>query len=160
RANRLAVEMDRTGAALREPTAEMRVVQREVVAQGVQERHVRIDIDRDRLAVHDQLDPGPGSSFVLYPRSATRGDARGFYSRGVGMARVAAQRANVAVGAAGAVRSPASHPLSETNHAAGNPRLDARRDDETRRTLPGPEGLQRRPAGLEGSGVREDDLQR
>src|SRR5262249_2029476 len=45
-ADRLAVEMHRAGAALREPAAEVRVVEPDVVAQGIEQRHVRIGIDR------------------------------------------------------------------------------------------------------------------
>src|SRR5262245_165334 len=55
-AHRLAVEMHGTGTALREPAAEMGVVELEIVAQGVQERHVRLGVDRYRLAVDNELD--------------------------------------------------------------------------------------------------------
>ena len=49
-AHRLAVDMHRAGAALREPAAEARPVQREIVAQRIEQRHVGIvDVDRDRL---------------------------------------------------------------------------------------------------------------
>src|SRR5579863_370431 len=43
---RLAVEMHGAGAALAEPTAEMRVVEAEVVAQHVEQRRVGIGLDR------------------------------------------------------------------------------------------------------------------
>jgi hypothetical protein len=47
--------VDRAGAALRQPAAEARAVQREVVAQRIKQRHVGIvDGDPDRLAVHVQ----------------------------------------------------------------------------------------------------------
>src|SRR5262249_50437943 len=47
--------MDRASAALREPAAEARAVQREVVAQRIKQRHVGIvDGDPDRLAVDVQ----------------------------------------------------------------------------------------------------------
>ena len=44
-ADRLAVEMHRAGAALREPAAEMRIVEADVVAQRIEQRHVRIGVD-------------------------------------------------------------------------------------------------------------------
>ena len=50
-ADRLAVEMHRAGAALREAAAEMRVVEADVVTQGIKQRHVRIGIDRMVFAV-------------------------------------------------------------------------------------------------------------
>ncbi len=53
RAHRIAVDVHRAGTALREPTAEARTVQREVVAQSVKQRHIGvIDGDGDRPAVH------------------------------------------------------------------------------------------------------------
>src|SRR5262249_5508624 len=52
---RLAVDVDRAGATLREPTSEARAMQREVVTQRVKQRHVRIvDGDPDRFAVDVQ----------------------------------------------------------------------------------------------------------
>ena len=48
----LAVHVHGAGAALREPAAEFRIVQADVVAQRVEQRHVRIGIDGVRLAVH------------------------------------------------------------------------------------------------------------
>src|SRR2546430_605818 len=50
-ADRLAVEMHRAGAALREAAAEMGVVKADVVTQRVKQRHVRIGIDRMVFAV-------------------------------------------------------------------------------------------------------------
>src|SRR5215831_20591504 len=50
--HRLAVDMYRAGAALTEPAAKARAMQRQVVAERVKERHVGIiDRDRDRLAI-------------------------------------------------------------------------------------------------------------
>jgi len=46
--------MHRAGAALRQPAAEMRIVQAEIVAQRVEQRHVGIDIDLVLLAVDVQ----------------------------------------------------------------------------------------------------------
>src|SRR5262245_20685448 len=54
-ADRLAVEMHRTGAALRKPAAEMWIVEPDVVAQRVEQRHVGIGIDRMDLAVHVEV---------------------------------------------------------------------------------------------------------
>ena len=51
-ADRLAVEMHRAGAALRQAAAEMRIVEADVVAQRIEQRHVRIGIDGVGLAVH------------------------------------------------------------------------------------------------------------
>src|SRR5262249_3903377 len=54
-AHRLAVDVNRAGTALRQPAAEARAVQREVVAQRIKQRHVGIvDGDPNRLAVHVQ----------------------------------------------------------------------------------------------------------
>ena len=53
-ARRLAVEMHRAGAALGESAAEMRVVESEIVAQGIEQRHVGIGIDRVGRAVDVQ----------------------------------------------------------------------------------------------------------
>src|SRR5262249_26992987 len=57
-AHGLPVNVDGAGAALREPTAEMRVVQRELIAQRVEQRHVRIGVDRLDLAVHVEIYSG------------------------------------------------------------------------------------------------------
>src|SRR5271167_4483991 len=53
--------MDRARAALREPTAKMRVVEPDLVAQHVQERRIRCDLDGSRLAV--QLEDDAFSHF-------------------------------------------------------------------------------------------------
>src|SRR5450631_2551490 len=50
-ADRLPVEMYGAGAALRQPAAELRIVEADVVAQGVKQRHVGVSIDRMGLAV-------------------------------------------------------------------------------------------------------------
>ena len=50
RAHRLAVDQHRAGAALREPAAELRAVQLEVVAQDVEQRGVRLDRRRSSAA--------------------------------------------------------------------------------------------------------------
>src|SRR5262249_16006410 len=54
RADRLAIEMHGAGAALREPATEMRIAQSELVTQRIEQRHVRIGIDRMHLAVDVQ----------------------------------------------------------------------------------------------------------
>ena len=51
RANRLPVEMDAAGAALGEAAAEMRIVQPEVVAQRIEQGHVRLGLYGVDLAV-------------------------------------------------------------------------------------------------------------
>src|SRR5262245_45210603 len=66
RADRLSVEMDGAGAALRQAAAEVGVVQANVVAERVQQRHVRIDIDIVVLAVDVQ---GKSLAHVALPRS-------------------------------------------------------------------------------------------
>jgi len=53
---RLAVDVHRAGAALGEAAAEMRVVQSEVIAQRVEQRHVRIGVDRVVVPVHVELE--------------------------------------------------------------------------------------------------------
>src|SRR5581483_6279741 len=72
-AHRLAVEVHGAGAALRQPAAEMRIVQPEIVTQRVKERHVRIGVDRVILAVDVEGDalshgrtglPDIGASFA------------------------------------------------------------------------------------------------
>src|SRR2546422_4460382 len=52
--------MHGAGAALRQPAAEMRVVQRQLIAQRVEQRHVGIGIDRLDLAVHVEICSGHG----------------------------------------------------------------------------------------------------
>jgi len=47
--------MHRAGAALREPAAEVRIVEPDVVAQRIKQRHVGIGIDRMDLAVHVEV---------------------------------------------------------------------------------------------------------
>src|SRR5262245_61590729 len=59
-AHRLAVDVHGASAALRQAAAEMRVVERELVAQGVEQRHVGIGIDRLDLAVHVEGHSGHG----------------------------------------------------------------------------------------------------
>ena len=68
-----AVEMHGAGAALRQPAAELRIVQPDVVAQRVEQRHVRIGVDRVRLAVHVEGYSGHGcmSPDLLDDRVAT-----------------------------------------------------------------------------------------
>ncbi len=51
----MAVDMHGTGAALREPAAEMRIVEAEIVAQRIEQRHVGIGVDRVDLAVHVEI---------------------------------------------------------------------------------------------------------
>ncbi len=51
RARRLAVEMHDAGAALAEPAAEMRIVEIKIAAQSIEQRHVRLGLDRVDLAV-------------------------------------------------------------------------------------------------------------
>src|SRR5262249_590339 len=51
-AHRLAVDVHRAGAALAEPAAEARALERKVVAQCIKERHLRvIDVDRNRAPI-------------------------------------------------------------------------------------------------------------
>src|ERR1700719_5167119 len=52
RPRRSAVDMDGACAALREPTAEMRVAEPELVAQHVKQRRIRGYLDRSRRFVH------------------------------------------------------------------------------------------------------------
>src|SRR5262249_29661698 len=70
-AHRLAVDVHGAGAALRQPAAEMRVVERELVAQRVEQRHVGIGIDRVDLAVHVEGHSGHGCMSPLGCREAT-----------------------------------------------------------------------------------------
>src|ERR1700732_3751486 len=53
-ADRLAVEMHRASAALRQAAAEMRIIQSEIVAQHIKERGVGIDDDVVTLAIDVQ----------------------------------------------------------------------------------------------------------
>jgi len=55
-ADGLAVEMDRCRRRIGQAAAEMRIVQSEIVAQRIEQRHVRIGIDRMGLAVHVELE--------------------------------------------------------------------------------------------------------
>src|SRR5258708_21776969 len=55
--------MHGTRAALRESAAEVRIAHLEVVAQGVQERHVRVGVDGHGLAVDGEFDACHGASF-------------------------------------------------------------------------------------------------
>ena len=50
-----AVDVHGAGAALAEPAAEARALQREVVAQHVEQRGVGIDVDRARLPLTVRL---------------------------------------------------------------------------------------------------------
>src|SRR6266850_602273 len=53
-AHRLTIEMHRAGAALREPAAEMRIVQAELAAQRIEQRHLGLRVHRNALAVHGE----------------------------------------------------------------------------------------------------------
>ena len=55
-ANRLAVDPNRSGAALGEAASEARIFQSEIVAQRIEQRHIRICFNRMRLAIDIQLD--------------------------------------------------------------------------------------------------------
>src|SRR5271155_1657294 len=69
--------MDRAGAALRQATPEARPLQVQVVAQRIEERHVRIvDVDVRRLPVHPQGDRLHDLAPVTSPTTAVR-PARG-----------------------------------------------------------------------------------
>src|SRR5262249_54045179 len=59
-AHGLAVDVHRAGAALRQTAAEMRVVERELVAQRIEQGHVGIGVDRFDLAVHVEVHSGHG----------------------------------------------------------------------------------------------------
>src|SRR6185295_12309292 len=59
-AHRLSVHVHGAGAALREAAAEMRIVEPEIVAQRVEQRHVGIGVDRLNLAVHVEIDSSHG----------------------------------------------------------------------------------------------------
>src|SRR6266850_768196 len=50
-AHRLAVELHRAGAALREPATEVRIVQAKIAAQSVEQRHLGLRVHRNALAV-------------------------------------------------------------------------------------------------------------
>jgi len=66
RADRLSVEMNSAGTALRQAAAEVWVVQTDIVAERVKQRHVRIDIDVVDPAVDAQ---GKSLAHVALPRS-------------------------------------------------------------------------------------------
>src|SRR5215831_9023069 len=70
-AHRLAVDVHGAGAALRQAAAEMRIVERELVAQRVEQRHVGIGVDRVDLAVHVEGHSGHGCMSPLGCREAT-----------------------------------------------------------------------------------------
>ena len=61
--------MHRAGAALAEAAAELGAVERQIVAQHVKQRRVRIGIDRMRVAVDIEVDHGP--SFIAARISVT-----------------------------------------------------------------------------------------
>ena len=50
------VDDHRAGAALAEAAAELRSAEREVVAEDIEQRRRRIDVDRVRLAIHGEAD--------------------------------------------------------------------------------------------------------
>src|SRR5678816_278900 len=52
RADGIAVHDDRAGAALSETAAEFRPIQPEIVAESVEQRHIWLGVDHQRLAVH------------------------------------------------------------------------------------------------------------
>src|SRR3954447_8736882 len=54
-AHRLPVDMHGAGAALREAAARVRIVEPEIAAQRVEQRHVGIGVDRLNLAVHVEI---------------------------------------------------------------------------------------------------------
>src|SRR3954451_5826225 len=56
RAGRLAVHQHCAGAALREPAAEAWILYAEVIAQGVEERHIRLRLDGVPRVVDVELD--------------------------------------------------------------------------------------------------------
>src|SRR5262245_25488610 len=57
-AHGLPVHVHGARAALRQPAAKMWIVERELVAQRVEQRHVRVGIDRVDLAVHIEIYSG------------------------------------------------------------------------------------------------------
>src|SRR5438876_7985472 len=58
RAHRLAVQVHGASSALREAAAEVGVVETEIVAQGVQQRHLRLGVDGNAPAVDGELEAG------------------------------------------------------------------------------------------------------
>src|SRR5262245_11710912 len=59
--HRMAVDLHRAGAALSEPATEARIVELELIAQGVEQRHVGVvDVDRARPAVDGECEPSHG----------------------------------------------------------------------------------------------------
>jgi hypothetical protein len=51
-----AVDKHRAGAALGEPAAELRAIELEVIAQHIEQRRVRLGLDRAGCTVHLQAD--------------------------------------------------------------------------------------------------------
>src|SRR5262245_8457300 len=83
-ADRLPVEMHGAGAALRKAAAEMRIVEAEVVAQRIEQRHIGIGVDRVDLAVdvevyasHGGMSPLGISGADEPSRSEERSEAQG-----------------------------------------------------------------------------------
>ena len=71
-----AVDMDDASAALRGVAADMGAGQTQVLAQELDQQGARIDLCRDRLAVHRHGDPNhhfPRVSHVFTPLSLLRG---------------------------------------------------------------------------------------
>src|SRR5262249_31588569 len=58
RAHRLAVQVHGAGAALREPAAEVRVAEAEIVAQRIEQRHLGLGVYRNALAVDGHSECG------------------------------------------------------------------------------------------------------
>src|SRR5207237_8555769 len=61
RAHRLALDVHGASTALREPAAEVRVVQAELAAQCVEQRHLGLRLDGNTLAVDGETDHRHGS---------------------------------------------------------------------------------------------------
>ena len=76
-AHRLSVDVHRAGTALREAAAEVRIVQAEIVAQGVEQRHVRLGLDRLRLAVDVEIYSSHGCGSPLRFASDAAAKSRG-----------------------------------------------------------------------------------
>ena len=78
-AHRVTVDLHRAGAALTEAAAEARIVELELIAQGVEQRHVGIvDLDRARRAIDGECEldhgrPPEGRSFGMSQSIAHRG---------------------------------------------------------------------------------------
>src|SRR6266404_4839924 len=62
RAHRLAVKLHGASSALREPAAEVGIVEAEIVAQGVQQGHLGLGVDGNALAVDGESEARHGSS--------------------------------------------------------------------------------------------------